>query len=102
MTTVEMIRWNQYKVSVPTRCEDERCDEARVDVYVAWCEIAPTRQCPAEEGWDADAPNLCPVCEAELDAEAIEQAAISAVVDYDEGLRDQHDEARMEAQREGD
>ncbi len=96
---VEAIRWNQYKVSVPTNCEVEGC-EARVDVYVAWCEIGPSRY--GDEGWDADAPNLCPACEAELDVEAIEQEAIGAGVDRDEGLRDQYDEARMDAQREGD
>jgi hypothetical protein len=99
--SVEMLRWDFFKVGVPTMCEVEGC-EARVDVYVAWCEIGPSRYREDEYGWEADVPNLCPACEAELDAERIEHEAISAVVDHDEALHDQHDEARMEAQRAGD
>ncbi len=102
MHPVEAIRFNQYKVSVPTMCEAEDC-EARVDVYVAWCDIGPSRHCDfAGEGWDVDAPNLCPACEAELDAEAIEDEAIGAVVDHTEALRDEAADNAMDAQRAGD
>lgn len=88
-----------YLVRVPTGCEDEYC-EAVVEVHVAWyegsyssCEVA---------GYVAEAPNICPACEAELDPAYIHGEAIDAVCYHIEALRDEAADNQMDAQRAGD